>query len=165
VSQLIIYGKLFAAVTTSLLIGRFSSNAGIQFLESSLTSLVSAIIGGVISSLAFSFVVLAQIFKRANPDESDMSFRYQAVIESVFSDVRLLVWCLAGAIFIPVLRHINLPFISYPSGISGLLNREQFITSIEALLAIISISILFEVCHCMFQTFIFNSQDNDKQSS
>jgi hypothetical protein len=159
VSQLIFYGKLLAAVATSLLIGQFSSSAGIQSLETSLTSLVSAIIGGVISSLAFSFVVLAQIFKRTNPD---VSFRYQSVTNSLFSDVRLLVWCLVGAIFIPVGRHINLPVISYPSEISGFLNREQLFTSIEAFLVIISISILFEICHCMFQTFIFDSQDSDK---
>lgn len=153
----IYYIKIFFAIAVSLVFGLCSSTAAVQSLETSLTSLVSALVGGVISSLAFSFVVLAQIFKKTNKQEKDLKNRYQTVIKSLLMDVHFLIWCLAGAFFLPVTRHINFPLLSYPKELSKYLDREQFFTSIEYFLAIVSISILFEVFHCMFETFIHDS--------
>jgi hypothetical protein len=160
VTQLVFYAKFFAAICISLLIGISSSEAGFQSLESSLSSLISAIIGGVISSLAFSFVILAQAFKKTNPENTEHLIRYRAVTQSLLSDVRLLVWCLAGAVFAPLIRHTNMPILSYPERLTPFLSRDQIITSIEIFLVIASISILFEVCHCMFHTFIHDSNQN-----
>ncbi len=149
--------KIFTAIAASLIVGLYGSAASIQTLEMSLTSLVSALVGGVISSLAFSFVVLAQIFKKNSKQENYLRAKYQIVIQSLLADVRLLIWCLAVGYFLPVIRQTNIPFVSYPIALSPYINREQLLTSLEVFIVIASISILFEVCNCMFETFIHDS--------
>ncbi len=160
--RLLFLAKALLELAMSALIGRLTPSHGIQALEASLAGSVGAIVGGVIAALAFSFVVLAQLFKSAANGEESVRLRYRSVTQSLLADAVLLVWCLAGAIFFPVLRHINVPLIVYPADITAYLTRDQLVTSLEVLVVIASISILLEVCHCMFQTFIADSLHQKK---
>lgn len=152
------YAKTTLAALAAILIGRWTNQQGIQALETSLAGAIGAIVGGVIAALAFAFVVLAEFMKNTSKDDKEVPFRYQAVTQSLFSDIKLLVWCLAAAIFLPVFRQTDIPWISPPQNLAAYLSKAQLITSLEIFIAIASMSVLFEVCHCMFQVVITNSQ-------
>lgn len=160
--RLAFYTKLGLAVLASILIGRLTPQQGIQALETSLAGAIGAIVGGVIAALAFAFVVLAQLFKSAHEDDPQLPAKYRSITQSLLSDIQMLIWCLAAAIFLPLIRNIDIPLISLPIQISIHFSKEQIITSLEVFLAITSISVLFEICHCMFQVFIADSFEGKK---
>ena len=142
--------KFIFAVSISLLGGGNANELAISSLENSLAGTIGAVIGGVITALAFVFAVIAGLMK-ANSDNEKLSARYKLLTNTLNSDVTILIWTLASAIALPFLRRLDLPFIEYPATISAIFTKNQLITSIEIFTLVLLISVLFEICHCMFQ--------------
>lgn len=141
--------KLIFAIIFSLICGGNASNSAISSLENSLAGTIGAIIGGVITSLAFVFAVISVLIK-TNSNNEGLIKHYKFLTNTLKADANLLIWTLASAIGLPFFRKLDLPFITYPTFASTIFTKNQVITSIEIFIIIISISVLFEICECMF---------------
>ena len=146
----IVVFKFIFAIIFSLIGGKYAKDLAILSLENSLAGTIGAIIGGVITALAFVFAVISGLMK-TNSDNEKLNIRYKTLTNTLNSDVNILIWTLTSAIALPFLRRLDLPFITYPASISAIFTKNQIITSIEIFTLIISISVLFEICECMFQ--------------
>lgn len=153
--------KLVLVIVSALCVGYLCNAKAIQALETAISGAIGAIVGGVLSALAFAFSIMSKLTKeslaKSDSDKADIGIKYNAVTRSLISDVRILIWCLGAAIFLPLYREIDIPKISLPSLIADYFTKSQLVTSLEILLVIVSISVLFEVCNCMFQTLIADS--------
>lgn len=153
--------KFFLVFALAIGLGFFCGPKAIQALETAISGAIGAIVGGVLSALAFSFSIMSRLTKdsltSSASDKDHIGFKYNAVTRSLLSDVRVLIWCLGAAVFLPVYREVDIPKINLPIIISEYISKSQLVTGLEIFLVIVSISVLFEVCNCMFQTFIADS--------
>ncbi len=153
------------AVCLSLLCGP----KAIQALETAISGAIGAMVGGVLSALAFAFSIMSRLTKESlaadATNDNGIGIKYSAITSSLYSDVHALIWCLAGAIFLPLIREVNFPLISLPVEIAQRITRSELVTSLEILLVVVSISVLFEVCNCMFQTLIADSHPTPIRST
>ena len=146
--------RIVLACALALWLGYLCSPKAIQALETSISGAIGAIVGGVISALAFAFSVMSRITKdslaKTDSNKADINLKYNAITLSLISDVKILISCLGAAIFLPVFRELDIPKVSLPSLVLDLISKSQLVTSLEILLVFVSISVLFEVCDCMF---------------
>jgi hypothetical protein len=153
--------KILGSLSLALAIGFLCDTKAIQTLETAISGTIGAIVGGVLSALAFAFSIMSRLTKESlrgdSLDNPNLGVRYNAVICSLFADVRILIWCLAAAVFFPLYREIDIPIVHFPAALHPYITKSQIITGLEVFLVFVSISILFEVCDCMFQTFIADS--------
>lgn len=146
--------RIILACTLALWLGYLCSPRAIQALEASMSGAIGAIVGGVISALAFAFSIMSRItkesFAKSDVNKADVCAKYDAITLRLISDVKILICCLGAAIFLPVFRELDIPKISLPSLISDLISKSQLVTSLEIFFVFVSVSVLFEVCDCMF---------------
>lgn len=161
--------KFAFAIVIAVYIGYLCNSNAIKALEAAISGAIGAIVGGVLAALAFSFAIMSKLTKDSLKNETIESNKiriaHNNVTQSLISDVKTLIWCLAAGIFLPVYREIDIPFFNVPNLISQYISKSQLITGLEILVVIVSISVLFEVCSCMFQTFMsdVNNSQKDKK--
>lgn len=161
-----LFAKFSLVLAFSLFAGLTCGPKAIQALEIAISGAIGAIVGGVLSALAFAFVIMSKLTKEAlavdNSNKVQVNSHHNKVTSSLLFDVRTLIWCLAAAIFLPVYREMDIPFVQMPIGIAEYLSKSQLVTGLEIFLVLVSISVLFEVCSCMFQNFIADSSPNQQ---
>jgi hypothetical protein len=155
--------RIGIAIVVSMLLGFVANDSAISALETSLAGAIGAIVGGVIAALAFVFAVITKLVSRTETADS-LAMRYRALTKSLRSDVRWLIWCLAGAVIAPFLRKVDVPFIQYPEALSRFFTKAQCVTAVEVFLVMASISVLFEVCECMFQALVADANTGNAKS-
>lgn len=159
--------KLACAIAIAIYFGYLSNLNAIKALETAITGAIGAIVGGVLAALAFSFSIMSRLTKDALANESTESSKiktsHRNVTKSLISDVKTLIWCLAAGIFLPVYREIDIPFLNVPNLISQYISKSQLISGLEILVVFVSISVLFEVCSCMFQTFASDMESSQNK--
>lgn len=156
--------KLAFAIAIAIYFGYLANSNAIKALEAAITGAIGAIVGGVLAALAFSFSIMSKLTKDALANETIESNKIKIahgnITQSLISDIKTLIWCLAAGIFLPVYREIDIPFLSVPNVISQYISKSQLISGLEILVVFVSISVLFEVCSCMFQTFTSDMENS-----
>jgi hypothetical protein len=151
--------KIMLCIAIACITGYLADDSAYKALETAIAGAIGAIVGGVLAALAFAFSIIAKLNKQALTSErakSDVMLHYSAVTTSLYGDIKALIWCLLFAILLPFFRGIVVQ-TNVSKYLVDASNAHRIITSLEVLIVLISISVLFEVCACMFQTLIADS--------
>lgn len=111
-------------------------------LEQASAGVIGSILGGITAGISVIFGILAVI----NKGETTTDFT--GYLKSLESDLKLLVLCLAGTIFLPYLRNYDIPLINYPQ-YEFIPSKEKLFTALELFAVVLSLNLIAEVISCM----------------
>lgn len=111
-------------------------------LEQAAAGVIGSILGGITAGISVIFGILAVINK------GEKSSNFASYLESLESDLKLLVLCLAATIFLPYLRNYDIPLISYPKH-DLIPSKAKLFTAAELFAVILSLNLIIEVISCM----------------
>lgn len=132
-----------AIVTFFLCLALSSTDKQIYtLLEQASAGVIGSILGGIIAGISVIFGILAVI----NKGEKTSSFT--GYLESLESDLKLLVLCLAATIFLPYLRNYDIPLINYPQQ-EFIPSKGKLFTALELFAVVLSLNLIAEVISCM----------------
>lgn len=111
-------------------------------LEQASAGVIGSILGGITAGISVIFGILAVINKGKN------SSNFSGYLESLETDLKLLVFCLGTTIFLPYLRNYDLPLISYPKH-ELIPSKAKLFTAAELFSVAVSLNLIVEVISCM----------------
>ncbi|MBB1526608.1 hypothetical protein H4Q82_08900 [Pectobacterium carotovorum subsp. carotovorum] len=111
-------------------------------LEQASAGVIGSILGGITAGISVIFGILAVI----NKDRKCSNFA--GYLESLETDLKLLVFCLGATIFLPYFRNYDLPLISYPSH-ELIPSKAKLFTAAELFAVVLSLNLIIEVISCM----------------
>ncbi|NDJ57239.1 hypothetical protein GWD52_09575 [Enterobacteriaceae bacterium 4M9] len=113
-----------------------------SLLEQAAAGVIGSILGGITAGIAVIFGILAIINK------GETSTNFTSYLESLESDLKLLILCLAATIFLPYLRNYDIPLISYPEH-DLIPSKAKLFTAAEIFAVVVSLNLIIEVISCM----------------
>ncbi|AZP33999.1 hypothetical protein [Cronobacter sakazakii] len=113
-----------------------------SLLEQAAAGVIGSILGGITAGISVIFGILAVINKGENSTD------FTNYLESLESDLKLLVFCLAATIFLPYLRNYDLPLLNYPKH-DLIPTKAKLFTSVELFAIVVSLNLIIEVISCM----------------
>lgn len=111
-------------------------------LEQASAGVIGSVLGGITAGISVIFGILAVINKGAKRTN------FAGYLESLESDLKLLVFCLAATIFLPYLRNFDIPLISYPDH-ELIPSKDKLFTAAELFAVVLSLTLIVEVISCM----------------
>jgi len=111
-------------------------------LEQASAGVIGSILGGITAGISVIFGILAVLNK------GDQRSDFTGYLNSLETDLKLLVLCLAAAIFLPYLRYYDLPLINYPKH-ELFPSKNKLITAAELFTVMLSLNLITEVISCM----------------
>jgi hypothetical protein len=132
-----------AIVTFFLCLALSSTDKQIYtLLEQASAGVIGSILGGITAGISVIFGILAVINKgKKTTDFTDY-------LESLESDLKLLVLCLAATIFLPYLRNYDMPLVNYPQH-EFIPSKGKLFTALELFAVVLSLNLIAEVISCM----------------
>ncbi|MCK6678726.1 hypothetical protein RZR10_04915 [Enterobacter asburiae] len=132
-----------AIVTFFLCLALSSTDKQIYtLLEQASAGVIGSILGGITAGISVIFGILAVINKGEKTTE------FTGYLESLESDLKLLVLCLAATIFLPYLRNYDMPLINYPLH-EFIPSKGKLFTALELFAVVLSLNLIAEVISCM----------------
>lgn len=111
-------------------------------LEQVSAGVIGSILGGITAGISVIFGILAVINK------GNKRSNFAGYLDSLETDLKLLVFCLAATIFLPYLRNYDIPLISYPQH-DLIPSKARLITTAELFAIALSLCLIVEVISCM----------------
>lgn len=111
-------------------------------LEQASAGVIGSILGGITAGISIIFGILAVINK------GEKTTDFTGYLESLESDLKLLVLCLAATIFLPYLRNYDIPLINYPQH-EFIPSKGKLFTALELFATVLSLNLIAEVISCM----------------
>jgi len=111
-------------------------------LEQASAGVIGSILGGITAGISVIFGILAIINK------GQKRSTFSDYLESLETDLKLLVFCLGATIFLPYLRNYDLPLISYPNH-ELIPSKAKLFTAAELFSVVLSLNLIVEVISCM----------------
>lgn len=111
-------------------------------LEQASAGVIGSILGGITAGISVIFGILAVINK------GDNSSDFTKYLDSLETDLKLLIFCLAATIFLPYLRNYDIPLISYPVH-EFFPSKDRLFTTLELFAVMLSLNLIAEVISCM----------------
>lgn len=132
-----------AIVTFFLCLALSSTDKQIYtLLEQASAGVIGSILGGITAGISVIFGILAVINK------GEKTTDFTGYLESLESDLKLLVLCLTATIFLPYLRNYDIPLISYPQH-EFIPSKSKLFTALELFSVVLSLNLIAEVISCM----------------
>lgn len=132
-----------AIVTFFLCLALSSTDKQIYtLLEQASAGVIGSILGGITAGISVIFGILAVINKGGKTSG------FTGYLESLESDLKLLVLCLAATIFLPYLRNYDIPLINYPKH-EFIPSKGKLFTALELFAVVLSLNLIAEVISCM----------------
>lgn len=132
-----------AIVTFFLCLALSSTDKQIYtLLEQASAGVIGSILGGITAGISVIFGILAVINK------GEKTTDFTDYLESLESDLKLLVLCLAATIFLPYLRNYGIPLVNYPQH-EFIPSKGKLFTALELFAVVLSLNLIAEVISCM----------------
>ncbi|EPB5649218.1 hypothetical protein ACRQKW_000793 [Citrobacter braakii] len=132
-----------AIVTFFLCLALSSTDKQIySLLEQASAGVIGSILGGITAGISVIFGILAVINK------GEKTTDFTAYLESLESDLKLLVLCLAATIFLPYLRNYDMLLVNYPQH-EFIPSKGKLFTALELFAVVLSLNLIAEVISCM----------------
>lgn len=132
-----------AIVTFFLCLALSSTDKQIySLLEQASAGVIGSILGGITAGISVIFGILAVINK------GEKTTDFTDYLESLESDLKLLVLCLAATIFLPYLRNYDMPLVNYPQH-EFIPSKGKLCTALELFAVVLSLNLIAEVISCM----------------
>ncbi|MFP7260132.1 hypothetical protein SFC19_07085 [Citrobacter portucalensis] len=132
-----------AIVTFFLCLALSSTDKQIYtLLEQASAGVIGSILGGITAGISVIFGILAVINK------GEKTTDFTDYLESLESDLKLLVLCLAATIFLPYLRNYDITLVNYPQH-ELIPSKGKLFTALELFAVVVSLNLIAEVISCM----------------
>ena len=140
----------FRASIVSFLLST-SNGDSYKILESALSGVLGALLGGIITAVSIIFGLLTtrsekfQIFASNNE-------KFSSFIKGLKQDAYILLGCTFLAIFLPYLRNIDIVFLQYPTW-QFMPSKNMLFTTAEIMIVILSFVVIAEIISVLFKVF------------
>lgn len=128
-----------------------SNGDSYKILESALSGVLGALLGGIITAVSIIFGLLTtrsekfQIFASNNE-------KFSSFIKGLKQDAYILLGCTFLAIFLPYLRNIDIVFLQYPTW-QFMPSKNMLFTTAEIMIVILSFVVIAEIISVLFKVF------------
>lgn len=117
-----------------------------SIIESNTPGILGALLGGIMAGIA---IILSVIMAMSSNTKRKIDFQsFNGFVNSLKTDVSILVLVLVMSLFLPYFRVVGIPLINYPTH-ELIPSRDVFYTAIEITSIIVSSSIIIEVFRVM----------------
>lgn len=139
--------KIVVYICGLLVLSVFLSSTDVtsyQILEKALPPVIGACLGGVLACTSIVISVLSNSSKKTKSIAKN-SDKFHSFVSGLEFDVKILVVCLAGAVFLPYLRTLDYPFSMTISTLDPVYIKHKLFSSAEIFFAAVAFITIFEL--------------------
>ncbi|REG82148.1 hypothetical protein [Marinomonas pollencensis] len=141
----------FSSIFIVSLLLSSSANESYKVLESALSGVLGALLGGIISAISIIFGLLTTRSEKLQTFASSNG-RFLSFVKGLKLDAYILLGCTFLAVFLPYLRNIDIVFLQYPTW-QLMPSKNMLFTTAEIMVVILSFVVIAEIISVLFRVF------------